>query len=187
VGRLDRLMSPVILGVQIEVGCAYRGMTEGVSDVASIHVLVGRRPHTGRDPAPHRRLDRLQALGLGILRQQVPARPKPPTSAPSAPVPLSAADRHALILRQNAESVARLGGVLQQAEADCGGKLLEWPVLGMTDEVLRNCTLHARAGNVFQVVVAQEGATPLRLYVFSTERAHKVYTVDGIVTAILPP
>ena len=48
------------------------------------------------------------------------------------------------------------------------------------------CTLHARVGSLFQLVVSEDGTTPLRLYVFSSERAHKVYTIGGVVTAIEP-
>jgi hypothetical protein len=116
----------------------------------------------------YRKLDRLQALGVGLSHQQQPTTMQP--------------DRRG----ENTPAVTSFAGLIQSAERTCGGPLIDWPEVGMSDETFRICTRHAHFGNLVQVVASQEGGRPLRLYVFASERAHKVYAVDGVVTAILP-
>lgn len=154
-----------------------------------------------RNEILHRKLDRLQAQGYGMVQRQPPPLPEaPPPSAESEhfiPQSRSWAAREARAARisaelqekterKNAESAAALTRVLDETSKKCGGKLPDYPVVGMSDETFRNCTIHARFGGATQVVVSEDGNVPLRLYVFPTERAHKVYSVGGVITAIRP-
>ncbi len=149
----------------------------------------------------HRKLDQLQAQGVGMLTRPAPAARVPP-AAPAAedsemfvPTPRgqSEARRRAAneqlradTERANAQAGAQLTELLNAAAKACGGKLDDYPRLGMSDEKFRMCTLHARFGSPVQVVVAEEDKLALRLYVFTSERAQRVYTVGGVVTAIRP-
>jgi hypothetical protein len=87
---------------------------------------------------------------------------------------------------KNRESAAKLTDFLDKTKRDCGGKLYNYPEIGMSDETFRNCTIHARVGGVTQIVVDTYESVPLRLYVFSTSRARRVYSIDGVITAIEP-
>jgi len=163
---------------------------------------VGQRiDQAKRNEALHRQLDRLQALGYGMVQRQPSPAPAPPSAAPASerfvPEPRSHAAREAREARitaelqerserKNAESAAALTRILDQNQQACGGKLIDYPALGMSDETFRNCTIHARFGGVTQIVVSEDGKIPLRLYVFPTERAHKVYSIGGVITAIKP-
>lgn len=140
--------------------------------------------------ALHRKLDRLQALGVGMLHQHVPT---PPANAEavqdpdeSASRPMSREEIRQRTLAENASSTTRLNQIMDKAQADCGGQLRQLPELGMSDEAFRQCTVHARFGNVYQIVVSDDAGTPMRLYVFRAEQAHKVYSIGGVVTAIVP-
>src|SRR5512139_1571551 len=77
--------------------------------------------------ARYRRLDRLQALGVGLLNQHVPNPPAPQASAiasaRTASRPWSSDDFQRETIRKNAESAAKLNRFLDKAQADCGGKL----------------------------------------------------------------
>ncbi|MGP1665357.1 MAG: DUF4124 domain-containing protein [Rhodanobacter sp.] len=88
--------------------------------------------------------------------------------------------------RSNAQSAAALTRKVDEIKQACGGKLIDYPALGMSDETFRNCTFHARFGGVSQIVVSEDGKIPLRLYIFPTERAQRVYSIDGVITAIKP-
>ena len=149
----------------------------------------------------HQKLDRLAAAGNGLVRRQPAAqavkRPPAPESEYFVPQPRSRADeraRQAQISarlqeqteRSNAQSAAALTRTLDEAKQACGGKLIDYPALGMSDETFRNCTIHARFGGVTQIVVSEDGKIPLRLYIFPTERAQRVYSIDGVITAIKP-
>jgi hypothetical protein len=147
-------------------------------------------PHELNHQALYRRLDRLQALGVGLRGQQAPKPPTQPeqsrTDEPDTYTPTSRMDIEQRTIRDNAAAMGRLKSRIDELKAHCGSRWHEYPELGMSDEAFRTCTLHAHFGNLTQVVVSQEGKAPLRLYVFATERAHKVYTIDGVVTAIQP-
>jgi hypothetical protein len=138
----------------------------------------------------HRRLDRLQALGVGMLLQHVPTPLAPAESAQSsdksASRPMSREEIRQRTQADNAKSAASLTEFMNKVEVDCGSRLRRLPELGMSDEDFRNCTMHARLGNVYQIVVSEDAGTPMRLYVFRSEQAHKVYSIGGVVTAIVP-
>jgi hypothetical protein len=140
--------------------------------------------------ALHHKLDRLQALGVGMLRQHVPTPLAPPEvdqrSGESATLPMSREELTQRTQAENARSAARLSEYMNQVQAECGNRLQRLPDLGMSDENFRQCTMHARMGGVYQVVVSEDAGTPLRLYVFRSEQAHKVYSVGGVITAIKP-
>lgn len=138
----------------------------------------------------YRRLDRLQALGVGLVGQQAP---KPPGAAEAevgsslpSPIGLSQDAYRQQLERHNEQAAAKLNQHLAEIKTQCGGKLPDYPQVGMSDEAFRLCTIHARYGGVRQIVVSEAGGVPLRLYVFSSERAHKVYTMGGVVTRIEP-
>jgi hypothetical protein len=75
---------------------------------------------------------------------------------------------------------------LDAVQASYGGKLLDLPVVGMRDETFRNCTLHARFGGATQIVAVEEDGVALRLHIFPRGKAERVYSVDGLVTAVRP-
>lgn len=85
----------------------------------------------------------------------------------------------------NERSAARLNGMLDNMNQSCGKQMAEKPKVGMSDATFRNCTLHARFGGITQLVAANDGNTPLRLYIFSNS-PHRVYAVDSVITAIKP-
>ncbi len=157
-----------------------------------------------RIAAIHRKLDSLAALGHGMVQP-----PPPPPQSPAAthgsdgdsgnfvPRPKSrdaeqsrqarvSANLQEQTERKNAESAGALTRLLDGVNEACGGRPVDFPSVGMSDEVFRNCTLHARFGGVTQVVVSEDGKVPLRLYVFPTQRASRVYSIGGVVTAIRP-
>jgi hypothetical protein len=146
----------------------------------------------------HRKLDRLQAQGYGMVQRQPHAPPpRAPESDKFVPQPRSYAAREAeedrisaeiqeQTERKNAESAAALTRILDENKQACGGKLLDYPEIGMSDETFRNCTIHARFGGVTQIVVSEDGNVPLRLYVFPTQQARRVYSIGGVITAIKP-
>lgn len=142
-------------------------------------------PAAPEQEARHRKLDRLQALGVGMLRQQAP-KPPEPHQAPIDRPRMSDAELRQRTIAQNAESAAALTKDLEKIKADCNGQVLELPEVGMSDDLFRRCTLHAHFGGVSQIVVIDDGSVPLRLYVFPSERAHKVYAIGGVITAIRP-
>jgi hypothetical protein len=147
-----------------------------------------------------RKLDALAAQGYGKMQQPRarPAEPPPGQDSGShVPQPRSSLAREAearrtderlreQTVRKNAESAAALTSLLDKASQDCGGKLADYPAVGMTDEYFRLCTMHARFGGVTQVVVSEDGNLPLRLYIFPTNRASRVYSIGGVITAVKP-
>jgi hypothetical protein len=166
-----------------------------------VHVARPVARDHARDAALERRLDELAAQGYGMVQRDAP----PPPPAPSAPAEprvgigprLSYAQRQAEWAAQsarireesertNAESAARLTRVYEDMRESCGGTVHEKVVVGMSDETFRRCALQARFGNIRQVVVDQDGASPLRLYVFGSGSPSRVYTIDGVVTAVQP-
>ena len=145
-----------------------------------------------------RKLDQLQAQGKGMVQRPPPK----PVEAPPEPdnnrfVPQPRGSREAIAARisaqhaarterTNAESAAALTNILDTAKANCGGKLEQYPSVVMSDEYFRKCTLHARFGGITQLVVSEDGNVPLRLYVFPSEQASRVYSIDGVITTIKP-
>jgi len=150
-----------------------------------------------------RELDRLQALGVGMIQRTLPET-QPPRVAPVSKMhglfkPEPRLSRMARELRDraitarmqaqaehgNAVSAAKLGQAIEQQEQDCGGELAKLPTVGMSDEAFRQCTMLARFGEVDQIVVSQADGVALRLYVFPTAGV-RVYSIGGVVTAIKP-
>lgn len=152
--------------------------------------------------ALERRLDRLQAMGVGLRQATLPptAPPDPPQIKPLyfKPQPrLSWGERDALlnakIQRMNAQSehnnavsAAKLGQGIESAMQACGGQLLDYPQVGMSDQRFRQCTKLARFGSITQVVVGDDNGVPLRLYVFSSGKIRRVYSIDGVVADVKP-
>lgn len=138
----------------------------------------------------YKRLDRLQALGVGLVGQQAPKAPGADASAAGSslpsPIGLTPEAYRQQLVRHNEQAAASLNQHLAGIENQCGGKLPDYPEVGMSDEAFRLCTIHARYGGIRQIVVSESGGVPLRLYVFSSERAHKVYSMGGVVTRIEP-
>ncbi|MBC7860497.1 MAG: hypothetical protein H7Z39_17335 [Burkholderiaceae bacterium] len=145
-----------------------------------------------------RKLDQLQAQGKGMV-QRLPPKPveAPPEPDNNRFVPQPRGSREAIAARisaqhaarterTNAESAAALTNILDTAKANCGGKLEQYPSVGMSDEYFRKCTIHARFGGITQLVVSEDGNVPLRLYVFPSEQAARVYSIGGVITTIKP-
>jgi hypothetical protein len=154
--------------------------------------------------ALERELDRLQALGVGMIQRTLPVA-QPPRAAPAPkthdffkPQPRlshmqrEARDRamtarlQAQAEHNNAVSAAQLGQIIERQQQQCGGELAELPTVGMSDETFRECTMLARFGETNQIVVSQAGGVALRLYVFPTAKLRRVYSIGGVVTAIKP-
>ena len=148
----------------------------------------------------HHNLDQLQARGVGLVQRAAPP-PVPPRAADEAPpyigpqrkgaAPLAYPDAADARLAEqtrekNKANLMRLDTVLETAAENCGGKLVQFPTVGMSDATFRLCTLHARFGGATQVVALEMGGVPLRLYVFPTTKAQRVYSVGGVITAIKP-
>lgn len=147
----------------------------------------------------HERLDRLQAQGVGMVDRSTPKKPADGEEKyPKTPfVPMSKeafreSQRRAFeniaeqTKQKNKESTEKLTGYLNKMADNCGGKLIDYPVVGMTDETFRNCTIHARFGGAIQIVADTYESAPLRLYVFPAGRAERIYSVNGVVTAVKP-
>jgi hypothetical protein len=156
--------------------------------------------HQQRIEDLHRKLDKLAARGVGMVQRAAPA-PRPPKPDDGAPPQLGPRRSHlqrslddeavnarltAKTLKANAESADRLTEMLNKAAQGCDGKLPRYPTLGTSDESFRMCTLHARSGGVTQVVALEAEGVALRLYIFPTAKAQRVYSVGGVVTAIKP-
>lgn len=153
-----------------------------------------------------RKLDRLQAMGVGLIQASLPQAPLRPVASattqkedfhPKLGPRLSWAELYDKTEREvqrnnaqsehnNAVAVSRLSQDLEQMQQRCGGELLDYPYVGMTDERFRQCTKLARFGTATQVVATEDKGVPLRLYVFPTEKIRRVYAIDGVVTAVKP-
>ncbi|MFN7571104.1 MAG: DUF4124 domain-containing protein [Betaproteobacteria bacterium] len=152
-----------------------------------------------RNDALHRKLDQLQASGHGMVQRSAPPPPPAPRPAPESEkfVPMTRAQvrmqqqaamaRHAEESeKRNAESAATLTRLMQETEQACNGKVQNDPQVGMSDAAFRQCTWLGRFGSYAQIVVSEEGGMPLRLYVFASGRVKRVYSIDGVVTAVKP-
>lgn len=155
-----------------------------------------------RYEALYKRLDQLQKKGVGwVERPTTKYEPEPAVDSASSGdgyfVPKSRVEmmaerdrqfeEHARKAQQrNQESSARLANILDEAERRCGGKLYDYPEVGMSDETFRKCTIHARMGDIVQIIVDKYESIPLKLYVFSSSQAQRVYVVNGVITVIKP-
>lgn len=152
-----------------------------------------------RNEALHRRLDQLQARGVGLVQRAPATSPPVQTSEPDEPPPRlmrrrpTPAEREAegarltaKTMAANEKSLIRLNQLVDGMTQSCGGKLPERPVVGMSDETFRNCTLQARFGGVQQVVALEYEGVPLRLYIFPRGKVERVYSVGGVITAVKP-
>jgi len=151
-----------------------------------------------RIEAYHRELDALARQGVGLQRE-TPPPPPPPVKQdegdgmfhPKSRAQIREEQRAASARlreeteRKNAESAARLTRMLDGMAERCGGvdPTRKVPRVGMSDAEFRECTIHARFGGVRQVVAVERDHKQLRLYLFTNE-PHRVYSVDGVVTAI---
>ena len=157
-------------------------------------VAQGRKRQE-RVEAYHRELDQLASQGHGLQRQAVSpppppqGKPEPEMFQPKSRAQVRAEQRAAMgrhqeeTERRNAESAAGLTRMLDDMARKCGGDPRQAPRVGMSDAEFRNCTIHARFGSVKQVVAVERDRLPLRLYIF-TNAPRRVYSVDGVVTAI---
>lgn len=168
----------------------------------SIETIDQSDKNKERNEALHKRLDQLQAKGVGWVERATakyvaPVEDESASSREHRFVPTTRAEIWARrdqqfeeiarkTERQNQENAEKLTSIFDEAKRRCGGKLLDYPEIGMTDEEFRNCTIHARTGGVIQIVVDTYESIPLRLYVFSTSRAQRVYSINGVITAIKP-
>jgi hypothetical protein len=158
----------------------------------------------------HRRLDGLLASGVGVNsradqkraeRAKAPAAPSaespPPEDQQFQSQPRTRANREAKqaltsknaylnALESNAKASERMQKDYDGMLVLCNGKTFKHPVVGMTDEQFRMCTLPNRLGAIEKVVVAEDRGTALRLYVSPTQPATRVYTIGGVVTAVKP-
>ncbi len=87
--------------------------------------------------------------------------------------------------QDNARSAALLNRSLYGMRNECGRQMQERPRVGMSDEVFRNCTIHARYGGIYQIVNSSDEGTPVRLYLFRNS-PQRIYMVGGEITAIKP-
>lgn len=182
----------------------------GASTGASTAAAVPRPSAAPATPsydeeALERKLDRLQALGVGLIQRTLPkAHPPAPAPEPKAHELFKPQPRLSWMQREareraitarlqaqaehgNAVSVVKLGQIIERQEQQCGGKLADLPSVGMSDEAFRQCTMLARFGGANQIVVSEENGMALRLYVFPTARLiRRVYSINGVVTAIRP-
>ena len=158
----------------------------------------------------HRMLDGLLASGVGVKSRSDQKRQEPvPAQAVNAVAPTleeddkfqsqprSRANREARqaqsgrnsyqdALEKNAKTSERLQKDYDEMVKLCSGKTFKNPVIGMTDEQFRMCTLPNRLGAIEKWVVADDKGVPLRLYLSPTQPASRVYTIGGIVTAVKP-
>ncbi|MCL2021860.1 MAG: hypothetical protein FWG81_07160 [Betaproteobacteria bacterium] len=154
----------------------------------------------------HRKLDQMQALGVGLVQHAPPRPPKPPPETeddgrfvvgPRSWFELQAQEEEELAIdarlqeqteRNNAESIAKLTQSIDRMLKACGvDKPIKEPVVGMSDETFRNCTMLARFGSIIQIVASDDGGIPIRLYVFpSNSKITRVYSIDGVITAVKP-
>lgn len=154
------------------------------------------RERQKRLEAYHRELDQLASRGHGLQRREAPpppptppARPEPEMFQPKSRAQVRGEQAAALARhreeseRGNAESAARLTRMLDDMAEKCRANPTQVPRVGMSDAEFRNCTVHARFGGVKQVVAVERDRIPLRLYILTNE-PHRVYSVDGVVTAI---
>lgn len=156
------------------------------------------------EAALEHKLDRLQALGVGLIQ------PSPPSAQQSSPErePLYPAGSKpmrrmtwgeyqqmqqawtarltAQAEHNNAVAAAKLSQDEEHMQQRCGEKLSDLPNVGMSDDAFRLCTALARYGHITQIVVSDEDGIPLRLYVFPTEKIRRVYSINGVVTAVRP-
>lgn len=149
------------------------------------------------------KLDRLQVLGVGLIQHHPPGAQQPPKGEPLYPAGFKPMGRMSVEGYQrlqddwtarltaqaehnNAVSAAKLSWDEEQQQQSCGDKLADLPSVGMSDEAFRQCTTLARYGNITQIVVSDEDGMPLRLYVFPMAKIRRVYSIDGVVTAIKP-
>ena len=157
----------------------------------------------------HRRLDSMLASGVGVKSRADQKHQEPVTVQAVDPVaspqedekfqsqPRSRSNRDAKqaeagrqsyqdSLEKNAKASERMQNDYESMLKLCGGKTYKNPVIGMTDEQFRLCTLPNRLGAIEKVVVAEDKGVPLRLYVSPTQPASRVYTIGGMVTAVKP-
>lgn len=129
-----------------------------------------------------RKLDRLQAQGKGLVQRQPPGLPVPSPDAATALPPRQAGAP----ARGQAAARVEPARSTDKTRDICGGRLEGLPAVGMQDTFFRNCTTHIRFGALTQVVVSEDGDVPLRLYVFASHEASRVYSIGGVITTVLP-
>lgn len=163
--------------------------------------IAREKNEQARQERLHRKLDELAAQGQGLPAPKPAAAPRAadPDEQPSRPklgprpnqFERDARNARWIAARDeetraaNERSAARLNGLLDGMKQECGKDMDAKVKVGMSDATFRNCTLHARFGGITQVVAANDGNTPMRLYIFSNA-PNRVYAIDGVITAIKP-
>ena len=153
-----------------------------------------------RYEALHKQLDRLQAQGYGLVQRPAPHPVKRPRAKQNeyfvpnlqgyasvmAERAAFAAKVQAETLEKNAKSTALLTQRLDEINRACGRKLVNYPTVGMTEDIFTRCTIHANTSWASQIVSSKEGNTTLKLYVFAGASMSRVYIIDGVITMIKP-
>lgn len=148
-----------------------------------------------RDEQRHRLLDDMAARGVGLVSAAPPPPPRPAPEAawrPQSRAELEAQRRgrderyQAETLENNRRAGERLTAIGNEMAQACGGPPAELPTVGMSDQAFRECTLKARFGGIQQVVAVEHEGVALRLYIFASPPAQRVYSIGGVVTAIRP-
>jgi hypothetical protein len=147
----------------------------------------------------YRKLDQLAAQGHGMVKRQAASTQIVKPKAEDRDIWSNQCDAASLgyqdcvstkwemqTERNNARSAAALTSSIETMKDACGGMLFDYPSVGMSDETFRKCTIHARFNRKTQIVVSEDGEVPLQLYIFSTDRASRVYLIGGVVTEIRP-
>lgn len=120
----------------------------------------------------YKKLDQLAEHGVGVPLRDTVSDDDGYTSRRSA-------------RQDNARSAALLSRSLYGMRNECGRQMQETPKVGMSEEVFRNCTIHARYGGLYQIVNSSDEGTPVRLYLFRNS-PQRIYMVGGEITAIKP-
>jgi hypothetical protein len=147
----------------------------------------------------HKKLDHLAAQGHGLIQDKfTPEVPNPgknykhvPTMSINQKRDFDAQEYEVQhqkfqqeIKEKNADSLKKFNQRVAEIKDSCGGKMYEHAIVGMSDETFRNCTKQARFNQALQIVVSKNGNIPLRLYIFSSTVESRVYTINGVITAV---
>jgi hypothetical protein len=151
-----------------------------------------------RNQVLQRKLDHLAAQGYGLIQEQAKLDSARGGSRGKDAMPTRPNSRYfdgggnihqqANIAKEtelkNRESGERLNRKIEEIERVCGQKLINHAVVGMRDEFFRSCTIQARFNPASQIVVSKDGNIPLRLYIFHSDKAGRVYVIDGVISAV---
>lgn len=144
----------------------------------------------------HRMLDGMAERGVGLFARAAPAPTPRKASAPAWRHRTDAellAERERQLERsaveameQNRRAAEQLDAIHKAMAQACGDPPALEPHVGMSDKTFRECTVRARFGGIQQVVALDHEGVALRLYIFPSGPVQRVYSIDGVVTAIRP-